>query len=116
MLVVLSTADEGIEPHLRTRPPDWWRLGLSPRSAVLFLFGRSPHSAHQMGFLQFLSPTISFIIGTVQGESLTPRAAAVVRVHLGRGRRVRLRCVAAFTRGARGRRALYRTGVGLAAL
>jgi chloramphenicol-sensitive protein RarD len=51
---------------------------------ALFAWGarRMPLSA--MGFLQFVSPTISFVIGVAQGETFTPlRAASFVLIWAG---------------------------------
>jgi chloramphenicol-sensitive protein RarD len=51
---------------------------------ALFAWGarRMPLSA--MGFLQFVSPTISFVIGVAQGEAFTPlRAASFVLIWAG---------------------------------
>jgi chloramphenicol-sensitive protein RarD len=51
---------------------------------ALFAWGarRMPLSA--MGFIQFVSPTISFVIGVAQGEPFTPlRAASFVLIWLG---------------------------------
>jgi chloramphenicol-sensitive protein RarD len=55
-----------------------WLIALGPITAIpLVLFSwaarRMPLSA--MGFLQFLSPTITFAIGLVQGEAFTPLRA-----------------------------------------
>jgi len=56
-----------------------WLVAAGPITAVpLVLFAwaarRIPLSA--MGFLQFLSPTISFVIGLAEGEAFTPARAA----------------------------------------
>lgn len=55
-----------------------WLVAAGPITAIpLVLFAwaarRIPLSA--MGFLQFLSPTISFVIGLVEGEAFTPARA-----------------------------------------
>ena len=56
-----------------------WLIACGPITAVpLVLFGwaarRIPLSA--LGFLQFISPSIGFVIGVVQGEPFTPLRAA----------------------------------------
>jgi chloramphenicol-sensitive protein RarD len=65
--------------HFRTEPAAAaWLLATGPLTAVpLVLFSwaarRMPLSA--MGFLQFLSPTIVFVIGVLEGEPFTPLRA-----------------------------------------
>ena len=64
-----------------------WLIGAGVITAAplaLFAWGarRMPLSA--MGFLQFVSPTISFVIGVAQGEAFTPlRAVSFVFIWLG---------------------------------
>jgi chloramphenicol-sensitive protein RarD len=64
-----------------------WLVACGPITAVpLVLFGwaarRIPLSA--LGFLQFISPSIGFVIGLVQGEPFTPlRAASFAFIWLG---------------------------------
>lgn len=66
-----------------------WLIASGPLTAVpLVLFSwaarRIPLSA--MGFLQFIAPTISFIIGVLQGEIFTPlRAASFAFIWAGAG-------------------------------
>jgi len=60
-------------------PATAWLLACGPITAVpLVLFSwaarRIPLST--LGFLQFIGPTIAFVIGVVQGESFTPLRAA----------------------------------------
>jgi len=62
-----------------TLPATAWLLACGPITAVpLVLFSwaarRIPLST--LGFLQFIGPTIAFVIGVVQGESFTPLRAA----------------------------------------
>ena len=62
-----------------TLPATAWLLACGPSTAVpLVLFSwaarRIPLST--LGFLQFIGPTIAFVIGVVQGESFTPLRAA----------------------------------------
>lgn len=64
-----------------------WLIGsgfITAAPLALFAWGarRMPLSA--MGFIQFLSPTISFVIGVAQGEPFTPmRAVSFVFIWLG---------------------------------
>ena len=64
-----------------------WLIASGPITAVplaLFAWGarRMPLSA--MGFMQFISPTISFVIGAMQGEALTAlRIVSFVFIWLG---------------------------------
>ena len=64
-----------------------WLIASGPITAIplaLFAWGarRMPLSA--MGFMQFISPTISFVIGAAQGEALTPlRIVSFVFIWLG---------------------------------
>jgi chloramphenicol-sensitive protein RarD len=64
-----------------------WLIASGPVTAlplVLFAWAarRMPLSA--MGFLQFVAPTISFVIGVMQGEPFTPlRAVSFVFIWLG---------------------------------
>jgi chloramphenicol-sensitive protein RarD len=64
-----------------------WLIGsgfITAAPLALFAWGarRMPLSA--MGFIQFLSPTISFVIGVAQGEPFTPmRAASFVFIWMG---------------------------------
>ena len=65
----------------------FWLIASGPITAVpLVLFSwaarRIPLSA--MGFLQFIAPTIAFVIGVLQGEAFTPaRAVSFVFIWLG---------------------------------
>jgi chloramphenicol-sensitive protein RarD len=73
------------------------------------LFGwaarRIPLSA--LGFLQFISPSIGFVIGLVQGEAFTPlRAASFAFIWVG---------VAVFAWGAWRRARLVRTALAIEA-
>jgi chloramphenicol-sensitive protein RarD len=59
-------------------PTALWLIASGPITAIpLVLFSwaarRIPLSA--MGFLQFIAPTISFVIGLTQGEAFTPARA-----------------------------------------
>jgi chloramphenicol-sensitive protein RarD len=69
--------------------PAAWLIACGPITAVpLVLFGwaarRIPLSA--LGFLQFISPTIGFVIGLAQGEPFTPlRAASFAFIWVGAG-------------------------------
>ena len=47
-----------------------------------------------LGFLQFLGPTIAFVIGVAEGEPFGSAARGLLRLHLGRGGGVRLRRLA----------------------
>jgi chloramphenicol-sensitive protein RarD len=76
--------------HFTTSPAATaWLIASGPITAIplaLFAWGarRMPLSA--MGFMQFISPTISFVIGAAQGEALTAlRIVSFVFIWLGAG-------------------------------
>ena len=55
-----------------------WMIGAGPVTAVplvLFAWAARRIPLSYMGFLQFMSPTISFVIGLAQGEAFTPLRA-----------------------------------------
>jgi chloramphenicol-sensitive protein RarD len=55
-----------------------WLVACGPMTSVplvLFAWAARRMSLSMMGFLQFLAPTISFMIGLAQGESFTPLRA-----------------------------------------
>jgi chloramphenicol-sensitive protein RarD len=87
-----------------------WLVACGPLTAVpLVLFGwaarRIPLSA--LGFLQFISPSIGFVIGLSQGEPFTPlRAASFAFIWVGAG---------VFAFGAWRRARLVRTALALKA-
>lgn len=66
-----------------------WMIGAGPVTAiplVLFSWAARRIPLSYMGFLQFMSPTISFVIGLVQGEAFTPlRALSFVFIWVGAG-------------------------------
>ena len=99
-LAYVAVAAAGRRRATRGRAPAaaWLLIACGPITAVpLVLFSwaarRMPLSA--MGFLQFLAPTIGFVIGRGAGRGLHPAAGALLRVHLGRGGGLRLRRLAA---------------------
>lgn len=75
-LVFLQQAGAG---HLAASPVSaFWLIACGPITALpLMLFAwavrRAPLSA--MGFLQFISPTMTFVLGVEQGEAFTPMVA-----------------------------------------
>jgi chloramphenicol-sensitive protein RarD len=66
-----------------------WMIGAGPVTAiplVLFSWAARRIPLSYMGFLQFMSPTISFVIGLAQGEAFTPlRALSFAFIWLGAG-------------------------------
>jgi chloramphenicol-sensitive protein RarD len=65
--------------HFASLPAAAWLVASGPITAiplVLFAWAARRIPLSRMGFLQFLSPTISFGIGIVQGEPLTPTRLA----------------------------------------
>jgi chloramphenicol-sensitive protein RarD len=76
---VLWLQQEGLGHLAATPAATAWLLACGPITAVpLVLFSwaarRIPLST--LGFLQFIGPTIAFVIGVAQGESFTPLRAA----------------------------------------
>jgi chloramphenicol-sensitive protein RarD len=78
------------EGHFTASPAAaFWLIASGPVTAAplaLFAWAARRIPLSTMGFLQFLSPTISFIIGAEEGEALTPlRAASFVFIWAGAG-------------------------------
>ena len=80
--------------------------GVAPPSAALFAWAARRMPLSTMGFIQFLAPTLQFLIGVATGEAFTPlRAVSFIFIWLGAG----VFALAAVLRGRAARRAMAAT-------
>ena len=76
---VLWLQQEGLGHLAATPAATAWLLACGPITAVplvLFSWAARRIQLSTLGFLQFIGPTIAFVIGVAQGESFTPLRAA----------------------------------------
>ena len=85
-VALVLCADRGIVLRgiPRTQPRDHCRWSFDRLPLLLFAIAARKLPYSTLGFIQFLAPSIVFILGlTVFGEELKPAQGSLLRLHLG---------------------------------